>query len=104
MHFIDPPFTAFGFDSFTAPGSAQATTQPHKTREEYYEYFKNWVSSYYDTPINWDGDMKELDARTRGSVTIDSWSKEQREKIYQPEAAARVEWHVYVFFFFFATA
>ncbi|KAF4598945.1 hypothetical protein EYR38_007358 [Pleurotus pulmonarius] len=91
----DPPYLAFGLE---LPGDTalfdpwgDATT---KSPEEVFETFKLWVSSYFDVPEGWSGSINELDSRKRTErATVDSWNKEEHERFFSQDGAARAEMH-----------
>ncbi|KAF4600234.1 hypothetical protein EYR40_007346 [Pleurotus pulmonarius] len=91
----DPPYLAFGLE---LPGDTalfdpwgDATT---KSREEVFETFKLWVSSYFDVPEGWSGSINELDSRKRTErATVDSWTQEEHERFFSQDGAAMAEMH-----------
>lgn len=70
------------------------------TAEAHFDRFRFFVGSYYDNPYPWDGDSTKLDIRPRTEhCTVDPWTQEQWDKIYQLRAALRSELPTYVDFF-----
>ncbi|KAF8161114.1 hypothetical protein B0H34DRAFT_653831 [Crassisporium funariophilum] len=91
----DPPYISFGYD--LPPDSRVHNPWPKpsngQTTEDLYRSFETWVSSYYNVPINWSGDINALDHRPRGDVaTVDSWTYDQRARYFTMEAALRSEY------------
>ncbi|KAF9446448.1 hypothetical protein P691DRAFT_708579, partial [Macrolepiota fuliginosa MF-IS2] len=84
----DPPYSAFGFDSFSSKGYPLLG----KTTEEHYTNFRRFVSSYFDHPKDWDGNPAKMDHRGNlEHATCNSWTDEQSNKIFDIKAAVRSE-------------
>lgn len=67
------------------------------TPEAHFEKFRFFVGSYYDNPYPWDGDVAKIDHRPRTEhCTVDSWTQEQWDTIYQAKTALRSEMPTYV--------
>ncbi len=67
------------------------------TVEGHFDKFRYFVGSYYDNPYPWDGDGAKLDLRPlTDNCTVDSWTQEQWDKIYQLNAALSSEFPTYV--------
>jgi hypothetical protein len=89
----DPPFAAFGFSSITGAGTSYPKLA--NTSDEHFKRFRRYVSCYFDhpSPEKWDGDPKNLDfTGSSESATVDSWTEEDWENIFEGEAADRSEW------------
>lgn len=65
-----------------------------KSPEEVFDTFKLWVSSYFEVPEGWAGSINELDSRKRTErATVDSWTKEEHDRFFSQDGAARAEMH-----------
>ncbi|TFK39624.1 hypothetical protein BDQ12DRAFT_603738 [Crucibulum laeve] len=89
----DPPHLSFGYEVPKGHNTYVPWTDPDcKTGEERYKAFNGWVSSYFDEPDGWAGDISALDMRKRTErATMNSWTSEEMAAICDAQAAVRSE-------------
>ncbi|KAJ8507959.1 hypothetical protein ONZ45_g9718 [Pleurotus djamor] len=93
----DPPYFALGLYLPKHSATYDPWRDPDcKTPEELVINFKHWVSSYYEIPKNWAGDLSALDFRKRTErATTDQWTEDEHQRYFDIIATLRSEMHIW---------